>query len=132
MAGDQELKTVLEKRFTDAYKEAFDEWIVLDPMVNPEAPPGPRFMPSYEDPVAEEGTALAKEASHAFDLGVQMRATGEKYVRVTVLLAATLFFIAIGQRFKIRGVRYAVNVVAGLLLVYCVFLIAIYPHIYGS
>ena len=35
--------------------------------------------------------------------------TGEKYVRVTVILAAVLFLIAIGQRFKIRGVRYAVN-----------------------
>jgi hypothetical protein len=132
VAGDQELMTVLEKRFTDSYREAFDEWIALDPMTNPEAPPGPRFMPGYEDPVAEEGTALAEEATHAFDLGVEMRATGEKYVRVTVLLAATLFLIAIGQRFKIRGVRYGVNTVAGVLLVYCVYLIAVYPHIYGS
>jgi hypothetical protein len=132
VAGDQELKAVLEKRFTDAYKAAFEEWIALDPMTNPEAPPGPRFMPGYEDPVAAEGSALADEATHAFDLGVQTRATGEKYVRLTVLLAATLFLIAIGQRFKIRGVRYAVNSVAGVILVYCLYLIAIYPHLYGS
>ena len=39
-------------------------------------------------------------------------------MRITVVLAAVLFLIAIGQRFKIRGVRYAVNIVAGIFLVY--------------
>ncbi len=94
----------------------------MDPLINPNAPAGPRFMPEYEDPLSEEAAELSKEASHAFDLGVEYRKTGEHYVRVTVILAAVLFLIAIGQRFKIRGVRYAVNVVAGVLLVY-----ALYP-----
>ena len=53
-------------------------------------------------------------------------------MRVTVILAAVLFLIAIGQRFKIRGVRYSVNIVAGVFLVYALFLIAIYPHLYGG
>ena len=70
----------------------------------------------------EEAAELNKEASHAFDLGVEYRATGEHYVRVTVILAAVLFLIAIGQRFKVRGVRYSVNIVAGVFLVY-----ALYP-----
>ncbi len=132
VAEDEELMDVLEKRFTPEYEEAFKGWLALDPLENPEAPAGPRFMPGYEDPIAEEGRELSAEATHAFDLGVETRATGEKYVRVTVLLAATLFLIAIGQRFKIRGVRYAVNTVAGVLLVYCLDLIASYPHLYGS
>lgn len=130
--GDEDLQTDLEKRFTKHYKEAFEQWVALDPLVNPEAPPGPRFMPSYRDPLTEEGERLAAEATHAFDEGVRMRAIGEKYVRVTVLLAATLFLIAIGQRFSIRSVRYGVNSVAGALLMYCVYLIAAYPHLYGS
>jgi hypothetical protein len=132
VAGDEELKMVLEKRFTADYEEAFREWVALDPLTNPEAPPGPRFMPEYEDPVLEEAQELGAEATHAFDLGVETRATGEKYVRVTVILAAALFLIAIGQRFKVRGVRHGVNYVAGVLLVYCIYLIATYPHIYGS
>ena len=70
---------------------------------NPDAPPGPRYMPEYEDPLVEKAAELNKEASHAFDLGVSTRATGEKYVRVTVILATALFLIAIGQRFKIRA-----------------------------
>lgn len=132
VAGDEELKQVLEKRFTAEYEEAFREWFALDPLTNPEAPPGPRFMPGYEDPVLEEARELGAEATHAFDLGVQTRATGEKYVRVTVILAAALFLIAIGQRFKVRGVRHSVNYLAGALLIYCVYLIVTYPHIYGS
>jgi hypothetical protein len=132
VAGDEELMRVLEKRFTEEYEEAFREWIALDPLTNPEAPPGPGFMPGYENAVLEEARELGAEATHAFDLGVQNRATGEKYVRVTVILAAALFLIAIGQRFKIRGVRHGVNYVAGALLVYCVYLIATYPHLYGS
>jgi hypothetical protein len=132
VADDHELMRVMEKRFTDNYEKYFRRWIKLDPMTNPEAPPGPRLMPGYTDPLVEQASQLADEATHAFEMGAQTRATGEKYVRVTVLLAATLFLIAIGQRFKIRGVRYGVNTVAGVLLVYCVYLIAVYPHLYGS
>ena len=69
-------------------------------------------MPEYKDPLAEHAAELNKEAAHAFDLGVETRVTAERYVRITVVLAAVLFLIAIGQRFQIRGVRYAVNIVA--------------------
>lgn len=132
VAGDEELKRILEKRFTPEYEEAFRDWIALDPFADTIAPPGPRFMPDYEDPVLEEADELAAEASHAFDLGVEYRRTGEHYVRVTVILAAVLFLVAIGQRFKIRGVRNAVNIVAGILLVYGLFLFTTYPHIWGG
>ncbi len=130
VAGDEELKAVLANRFTPEYEEAFKAWVELDPLNNPDAPAGPRFMPEYEDPLAEEAKELAAEATHAFDLGVSTRLTGEKYVRVTVILAVVLFLIAIGQRFKVRGVRNSVNAVAGVLIVYCVYLIIVYPHIF--
>jgi hypothetical protein len=132
VAGDEELKAVLERRFTPEYEVAFKAWVAEDPMTNPDAPAGPRFMPEYEDPVLEQATELGKEATHAFDLGVDYRATGEDYVRVTVILAAVLFLIAIGQRFKVRGVRRSVNTIAGILLVYAIILIAIYPHLYNG
>ncbi len=132
VAGDEELQRVLERRFTPEYEVAFEAWVAEDPMTDPDAPPGPRFMPEFEDLVLAEAEELGKEATHAFDLGVEYRATGEDYVRVTVILAAVLFLIAIGQRFKVRGVRRAVNTIAGVLLVYAVILIAIYPHLYGA
>jgi len=130
-AGDKSLQDLLERRFTPEYKKAFDAWVAIDGMHDPTAPPGPRYMEEYEDPLTEKAAEQNKEASHAFDLGVDYRATGEHYVRITVVLAAVLFLIAIGQRFKVRGVRYSVNIVAGIFLVYCLYLFAIYPHLVG-
>jgi hypothetical protein len=127
-AGDAKLEGILAERFTAEYKIAFDAWLKLDPLNTPGAPPGPRYMPEYKDPLAEKATKLADEATVAFDEGVHNRAVGEDYVRVTVILAAVLFLLAIGQRFRIRGVRLAVTGVAGVFLVYCVVLLASYPH----
>jgi hypothetical protein len=129
---DKYLQSLLERRFTPEYKVAFDAWLAVHPFTDPNAPPGPRYMPEYKDPLVEQAAELNKEASHAFDLGVSYRATAEKYVRITVVLAAVLFLIAIGQRFKIRGVRYAVNIVAGFFLVYSLYLFLIYPHLIGG
>jgi hypothetical protein len=129
-AKDVSLQHLLERRFTPEYKKAFDAWVAVGGISDPDAPPGPRYMKEYEDPLVEKAAELNKEASHAFELGVDMRMTGEKYVRVTVILAAALFLIAIGQRFKIKGVRRSVNGVAGVLILYCVYLIITYPHIY--
>ena len=126
------LQQLLSRRFTPEYKVAFDAWLAAGGITDPKAPPGPRYMPQYKDPLAEKATELSAEASHAFDLGVSTRATAEKYVRITVVLAAVLFLIAIGQRFKIRGVRYAVNIVAGVFLVYSLYLFLIYPHLIGG
>lgn len=128
--GDTKLADILAGRFTQDYKPAFDAWAKTHPLTNPDAPAGPSQMPQYEDPLAKKAIELNDEAGHAFDLGVSTRLTGEKYVRVTVILAAALFLIAIGQRFKIRGVRYSVNVVAGALILYCVILMVEYPHIF--
>ena len=104
----------------------------MDPVSDPNAPPGPRYMAEYEDPLLEKATELNEEASHAFDLGVEYRKNGEHYVRVTVILATVLFLVAIGQRFKIRSVRYSVNMVAGVFLVIALYLFLTYPHIFGG
>jgi len=129
-AKDKSLMTLLERRFLPNYKRAFDQWVALAPWTAPGTPAGPRYMPGYEDPLANKAAQLDTEATNAFGLGVTTRATAEEYVRVTVLLAAALFLIAIGQRFKIRGVRYSVNVVAGLVLLYGIYLISTYPHLF--
>jgi hypothetical protein len=126
--GDQKLMGILSRRFTPEYRVAFDAWLKLKPFQNPKAPPGPRYMPQYKDPLAGEAKTLANEATTAFNEGVESRDRGEHYVRLTVILAAVLFLIALGQRFLIRRVRYALNIVAGLFLIYCIVLIATYPH----
>ena len=131
-SGNTKLAGILTNRFTPDFRPAFDAWVKTDPLTNPDAPAGPSKMPEYRDPLTEHANELSKEASHAFDLGVETRVTAERYVRITVILAAVLFLIAIGQRFKIRGVRYSVNVIAGIFLVYSLYLLAVYPHIFGG
>ncbi|HMK93265.1 MAG TPA: hypothetical protein VK576_09725, partial [Thermoleophilia bacterium] len=126
--GQKRLARILEDRFTPNYQTAFYAWLKTDPLTNPDAPVGPRFMPQYKDPFAEKGQALSDKATAAYDSGVHARETGEKYVRLTVILAAVLFLIAVGQRFKVRNVRWTVIGVAGAFLVYAVVLLATYPR----
>jgi hypothetical protein len=127
-ARDLQLQRALSSRFTPPFKSAFDAWLKLDPFHDPTAPAGPAAMPQYKDPMAALAKAQGAAATAAFDNGAQFRDRGEHYVRLTIILAAVLFLIALGQRFKIRGVRYAVNIVAGVFLIYCVFLVITYPH----
>jgi hypothetical protein len=127
-ADDRRLQALLERRFTDEYEVAFEAWLKTDPFTDPAAPAGPGLMAEYKDPRAEEAAALAQESKAAFETGIASRETGEHYVRVTVILAAVLFLIAIGQRFQIRGVRYALSALAGAFALYCVMLIVIYPR----
>jgi hypothetical protein len=127
-SGQQRLAKLLRNRFTPEYEVAFEAWLKTKPLTNPDAPAGPRYMPEYRDPAAEQADKLNEHATEAFDKGVTDRATAEKYVRITVILAAVLFLIAIGQRFSLRGVRVGVTAVAGAFLVYCFILPALYPH----
>jgi len=127
-ADDQQLVMMLERRFTPEYEAAFRAWLKLEPFSNPKAPPGPAYMPTFRNAEQEEAKAYADEATAAFEEGVTSRATAEHYVRVTVILAAVLFLLAIGQRFHIRGVRRGLAGVAAVFLAYCIVLIATYPH----
>jgi hypothetical protein len=128
-SGNEELAALLENRFTPEYKEAFEAWVETDPLTDPDAPPGPGFMPEFEDSRAERAAETEEEAHHAFALGVETRATAEKYVRITVILAAVLFLVAIGQRFSLKGVRAGVTLVAAAFLIYAVALIATLPKV---
>jgi len=128
-SGQEQLSALLVRRFTPEYRVAFDAWLKTDPLNNPDAPAGPRFMPEYKDPLAAKATALSEQATAAYDTGVEARHKGEEYVRLTVVLAAVLFLIAVGQRFKVRKVRVAVLVVSGAFLVYGLATLATLPHV---
>jgi hypothetical protein len=117
-AGDAELETLLSKRLTPDYKVAFDAWLQTDPFVNSSAPPGPAAMPEYRNSDSIKAAALNAKASALFEEGTTARATGEKYVRNTVLFAVVLFLVAIAQRMKDKNLRAGVNGLAVILAVY--------------
>ncbi|MBV9424032.1 MAG: hypothetical protein JOZ98_14045, partial [Solirubrobacterales bacterium] len=66
---------------------------------------------------AAEGPALDAQADAYFSRGESAAATSDKYVRLTVFLAAVLFLVGIGSRFPVRVARYGLIAVAGVLLV---------------
>jgi len=122
------LADLLARRFTPIYEAAFKAWLKTDPLSNPNAPPGPRYIPQYKDPLVGVADALSAKSTEAYDHGVESRDHADDYVRLTVILAAVLFLIAIGQRFHIRGVRLGVLGIAGALIVYAMVLLATYPR----
>jgi hypothetical protein len=128
-AGDSEVADLYVERFSPEFRVAFDAWLATDPFENPDALPGPSFMPEYENLLLEEGAALNDRARTVFHEGTEARETAEQYVRLTVILATVLFLIALSQRFKVRNVRIGVLVVAGALLVYDIVSIAGLPRL---
>jgi hypothetical protein len=126
--GDTELAELYVRRFSPEYRVAFEAWLDTNPFENSGAPPGPSFMPEYENALLEEGAALNARATVVFDQGTEARETAEQYVRLTVLLATVLFLIALSQRFRVRGVRIGLLVVAVVVFAYDVVTIAGLPR----
>ena len=127
--GNDALAALYVRRFSPAFKTAFDAWIAGHPFTNPDAPPGPSFMPQYTNPQIEQGDALNEEATGIFEEGTQARETSDDYIRTTVVLATVLFLMALSQRFRIREVRIAVLIISGLLMVYGLGTILSFPRL---
>jgi hypothetical protein len=105
------------KRLRPGYRPAFEAWVATHPLKNPAAPPDPSYMPQYKIPQQAAANRLSARATSLFNEGESAAGTADKYVRLTVLLAAVLFLVGIGSRFPIRIARYGLITVAGALLV---------------
>lgn len=127
--GRDDLAALYERRFSPEFKVAFDAWIALDPFSNPDAPPGPGFMPEYENHLLDEGARLNDASDRTFDEGTKSRHRADDYIRTTVVLATVLFLLALSQRFLIRRVRIAVVVLAAGLMIYGLVTIAAFPRL---
>jgi hypothetical protein len=86
-------------------------------------------MPQYRNPQLEEAKRLNAQAAATFEEGTAARETADRYVRVTVLFALVLFLVAVGQRFRVRGVRIGVNTLAVGLLAYGVYAAITLPRL---
>jgi hypothetical protein len=114
--GDQKLADFFERRFLPEFRPAFEAWKKTDPLNNPSAPPGPQLMAEYRSSKTEEAAKLNDQATEVFEQGTRDRQRSDEYVRVTVTLATVLLLIAVSQRFKTRGVRVGLLVIAMLIL----------------
>jgi hypothetical protein len=122
VAGDAELADFYRQRFRDEFEPAYEAWIALDPLSNPDAPPSPLAMPEYvlaDDQKAEELTARAETK---FNEGEDANRYSDTFTATTLFFAAALFFAAISERFGYRRARAsllgmaAVGLVGGTIL----------------
>ncbi len=116
-ANNAKLFRLAVRRLRPGYRPAFDAWLALHPLKNPAAPPDPSYMSQYRIPQETQARALNAKANADFDDGQSAAGTADKYVRLTVLLAAVLFLIGIGSRFPLRSARYGLVGVAAVILV---------------
>ena len=114
--GDKKLAALFERRFLPEFRPTFEAWKKTDPVNNPNALAGPQLMADYRSSKIEDAVRLNDQATEAFEQGTRDRQHSDEYVRVTVTLATVLLLIAISQRFKTRGVRLGLVVIATLLL----------------
>jgi hypothetical protein len=127
--GAHRASALYERRFSPEFKVAFDAWLATRPFANPDAPPGPSFMPEYVNPQIEKGLELNERGDRVFDEGTAARGRADDYIRTTVVLATVLFMLALSQRFNVLQIRVGVLVVAGGLMIYGLVAIATFPRL---
>jgi hypothetical protein len=127
VAGNANAERIAEQRLRPGYRVAFDAWLATDPAHNPNAPPGPAYMPQYVIPQLATGNADDTEADKAFAAGESAGGTSDKYIRDTVFLATVLFLVGISGHFRIRQARYALVGFGLLLLAFSVIQLAGLP-----
>jgi len=126
--GQADLEALYQRRFSPAFKKAFDAWILAGGLTNPNAPPGPSFMPEYQNFLLERGHFLNERANQVFEAGTVARETSDDYIRTTVVLATVLFLLALSQRFRLPKVRVGVLVLAAGLMAYGLIAIISFPR----
>ncbi len=117
LAGNRGAERVAENRFRPNYDLAFRAWLATKPFANPHAPKGPQYMPQYKPLGADLARRLDAQADTYYAEGEHAAQTGDKYIRVTVILASVLFIVGISSHFPLRGIRIGlVCLGAGLLI----------------
>ena len=126
---DTELATFVETRFAERFRPAFDEWLATRPLQNPEAPPSPFALDSYQPPGTAEAAQADARADAYFDDALRNNQRGDDYTLLTVLFALVLFFTAMSERARRPLPRRALLALAGVLFVLGVVLLATFPKI---
>lgn len=116
--GDEFLTGVYEERLQNNLPEAWEAWLALDPLNNPDAPPSPLGMPEYQFFNADEVAELESTADDHFQTGQNANQTADDYVLATVFFAIALFFSGISTSLNFRPVRLALLTIALVCVVF--------------
>jgi hypothetical protein len=118
--GNKKAEALAQRRLRPGYRPAFNAWLATDPAHNPNAPPGPSYMPNYVIPAAAASRAADVAADEAFAKGTDAGDTADKYIRDTVFLATVLFLVGISGHFRVMQARLGLIGIGAALLVFSV------------
>jgi hypothetical protein len=128
VAGNQQAMNIAVRRFRPQFRVAFDAWIATNPASNPNAPPGPTYMPQYKQPEAVRAASLDRRADAEYRDGAKAGGNADDYVRTTVYLATVLFLVGISGHFRLRSARYGLVVVGIVILVVAIATLTTLPR----
>lgn len=111
-AGDMDLLDFYVERFRPEFRPAFDAWLAMEPLANPDAANTPFELPEYMLPEFTESDALVAEAEEATARAATANQRSDNYVLATVVFAAILLFAGISSMFRAEKVRFAVIAIA--------------------
>jgi hypothetical protein len=115
MEQKSSLEAFLAQRFRPEMKPAVEEWLKLDPLNNPAAPPSPFRMAEYVQKETAEVTRQEELAAKAMAASREARRCSDDYVLLTVIFASVLFFGGIARAFDSRHLRLVLAALAVLL-----------------
>lgn len=115
--GDERLAGFYLERFRPELRAAYDVWIALDPLTDPQAPPSPFAMDVYVPPAQVTSDELTRQAEATFADGEEANSFSDVFTLATVLFASALFFAAISERFEFVPARVTLLVLGGAGLI---------------
>jgi hypothetical protein len=126
-AGNRALARIYERRFRPEFVPAFRAWLAQHPFTNPDAVPGPLYMPEYRLAAAAAAQRLDRQADGLYEEGTDAKTYDDKYILSTVFFAAVLFFAGISLRLAWLPLRAVVLGLATVLLLSGVAFVATLP-----
>jgi hypothetical protein len=128
LLGSRRGARVAQARFRPQYAVAFNAWLKTKPFTNENAPKGPQFMAEYRPTGAAAAKALDARADAFYAEGEHAAVTGDKYIRITVILASVLFLVGLSSHFPLTGIRIGLVLVGAALLIFAASEIAQLPR----
>lgn len=127
--NDEALRQFVQSRFTEHFAVAFNAWMAMRPLQNPNAPKSPFALPEYKPPGTVESAEADERADALFAKALENNQRGDNYTLLTVLFALVLFFIAVSQRLKSSKLALVMLVGATLMLVVGIGFLIAFPKI---
>ena len=122
-----DLADFYQTRFRPDFLPAFNAWMRIDPLNNPDAPSSPFAMREYVLPETTAAQIYDAQGEEAYAHGEVSKEHSEQYVLNTVILATVLFFAGIAPRVKWVPARLGLMSVAIALLGFAFFDVASLP-----